>query len=311
MRYLEILKWRSRLRCSLDDRAPVVGRLAVRSEGLANRVSGRLLVRYLEGRNRDVVCPVTGSAPAIVSLTSYGRRLNDVYLAIEAIAAGSVRPERIILWVDDLDPSTIVAGPLHRLIQRGLEVRRCANLGPHKKYFPMLEEMVDESRRLLVTADDDVLYPRWWLARLLEKASAHPGEIVCYRAHRIRVEDRGLAPYVQWQPCWGRSASVVNFSTGVSGVAFPHELVVALAQAGLEFMSLAPMADDIWIHSAAVRAGIPVRQVHRWPRNFPDVPGSQAVGLLHVNVSGSGNDAVISEVYTADLIELLVEASSR
>ena len=37
----------------------------------------------------------------IVTLTTFGQRLNDVYLAIESIMQGSLLPNRIILWLAD------------------------------------------------------------------------------------------------------------------------------------------------------------------------------------------------------------------
>ncbi len=74
----------------------------------------------------------------MVSLTSYGTRIGRVAYAIESIAAGTARPRRLVLWLDD--PTRFAARPaaLRRLERRGLEVRLTENLGPHTKYFPSL-----------------------------------------------------------------------------------------------------------------------------------------------------------------------------
>ncbi|MCU1526298.1 MAG: hypothetical protein JWP75_61, partial [Frondihabitans sp.] len=42
----------------------------------------------------------------VVSLTSYSRRVLFVHLAIESIARGTMRPSRLILWLDEEGPLT-------------------------------------------------------------------------------------------------------------------------------------------------------------------------------------------------------------
>ncbi|MDR3413234.1 MAG: hypothetical protein P4L87_20160, partial [Formivibrio sp.] len=44
---------------------------------------------------------VTEQGGPVVSLTTYKKRSKKVYLAIESIADGDVRPSRLILWIDD------------------------------------------------------------------------------------------------------------------------------------------------------------------------------------------------------------------
>ena len=54
-------------------------------------------------RNRFVWWPVaTGQPGPVVSLTTYGRRVHVVFLAIESIARGHTNPSRLILWLDDV-----------------------------------------------------------------------------------------------------------------------------------------------------------------------------------------------------------------
>lgn len=43
----------------------------------------------------------------------------------------------------------------------------------------------------LVTADDDIMYPKGWLAGLIAARRAHPGEFVGYRAKRVVLEAGG------------------------------------------------------------------------------------------------------------------------
>ena len=90
-----------------------------------------------------------------------------------------MRPSRLILWVDHESMDRLPAA-ICRLQQRGLEVKACPDYGCYKKYYPYVES---ESQFVvpLVTADDDVLYPRYWLERLVEALHAFP-HIVTVRA---------------------------------------------------------------------------------------------------------------------------------
>ena len=86
----------------------------------------RLLVR-----NHRSVDPIVGTGAANVSLTSYGKRISTVWQTIETIGAGTVKPHRLILWLDDRDAYLDPPATLRRLQARGLEIRHCRDYGPH------------------------------------------------------------------------------------------------------------------------------------------------------------------------------------
>lgn len=79
--------------------------------------------------------PVTSNCPVTVSLTSHGSRLATVHTSIQSIAAGKVRPGRMILWLNG-DPSAHeLSTPLKRLQKRGLEIRyRVGQLSTENAY---------------------------------------------------------------------------------------------------------------------------------------------------------------------------------
>lgn len=192
----------------------------------------------LRVRNQRSVESVVGTGAANVSLTSYGKRIATVWQTIETIGAGIVKPRRLILWLDDREACLHPPAPLERLQARGLEIRHCRDYGPHKKYFPYVNEVLpDEPDRTLVTADDDVYYPPTWLAELL--VAHRPGEVTAFRA-RVRSD----GPYRTWPMCTTTEASETVFATGVSGVAYPPELLGVLRDRGDAFAHVCPRADD-------------------------------------------------------------------
>jgi hypothetical protein len=268
------------------------------------KISPTQIVR-LNRINRSSRAPVTSpQSGVVVSLTSYGHRLNTVHLTLESIAAGSVLPSRLILWVDTEEAFSNPSAQLSRLIERGLELRMSQNFGPHTKYYPYLHA-TESFASPLVTADDDQLYSRWWLEGLVRSYQQNPASISCYRAHRIQMSEDRMSAYESWKPCRSTTSSYLHFATGVSGVIYPPSFLEHLKAAGAEFLTLCPRQDDAWLHVPALRARMPVRQIYSRPLRFPMMPGSQSDGLFHTNVLREQNDVQLSRTYCpSDLAEL-------
>ena len=220
-----------------------------------------LFTLWLKVVNLCVHKPIVGSCDVDVSITTYGHRTRRVWRTLETIGRGTLLPRRIVLWHED---EAVVRNPprtLRRLVKRGLTIRHCLDYGPHKKYFPYVME--ENLERPLVTADDDVLYPREWLTGLV--AAYRPDEVAAYRTRTMSDE-----PYVSWPLCTSTVPSENLMATGVSGVLYPPKVLMVLRTRGDEFMRICPRADDFWLHYAAVASGVLARQVSEsaaswWP----------------------------------------------
>jgi hypothetical protein len=228
-----------------------------------------------------------------VSLTTYGRRTAWTFLTIESIGLGELRPRRLILWIDEPEVVAHPPAQLRRLMKRGLEIRPCEKAGPHNKYYPYTREFADDCS-LLATADDDVLYPRWWLHRLVEAYARHPSDVVAHRAWTVIRNGRGYAPYCQWQLCSTIESSFDYFATGVSGVLYDHTMVDVLRRSGRGFADVCPRADDVWLHFVAVSSGIKVRQVESQAAEFWPRLRTTRDGRAHENTTGGGNDVALA-----------------
>lgn len=282
------------------------GRLSRRSAKLARAARAAVRVPLLGAVNRvSRRALVDEHASTVVSLTSYGTRLKTVHLTIESIGRGRVRPGRIVLWVD---PGVVVEElppVLLRMRERGLEIGSSPALyGPHTKYFPYVMSEAPHDA-LLVTADDDSLYPSHWLAALQE-GQAGTDDVVCFRAHRVRFEADGeLAPYNSWGPVTDTAPSPLNFATGVSGVAYPPAFLNELHELGDAFTGTCPKADDVWLHFAAVSRGRRIRQLGPRPRKFPEVMRTQATALHRENTARTANDVQIAATYSTEVLDVL------
>ncbi len=264
------------------------GRYDDRPDLATLRRLARLRERNL--RSRD---SVLGDAPAVVVMTTTASRIAFAWAALESIAAGSRRPQRLILWLDDPSLTTLPRS-IARLERRGLEVRHVApGLGVHTKWRP--HALSEPSHALpMVTSDDDQLYPHGWLAELLETAAAHPTTVIAHRAHEVSVEGDRIGSYLSWTPIAHVVPSYAAFGTSVSGQLLPSQLVDALRDRGDGFLALAPHQDDVWLHATAVASGFRTVQVRPQSANYPFVPGTQSGGLYIGNVFGDGNDRAVA-----------------
>lgn len=267
-------------------------------------VAARWRMVILRSVNRFSRKGVLGSAQVVVNLTTFGARSTTAFYAIESICRSSVRPTRLILWVDDPAIFANLPCSLERLRRRGLEILRTEDFGPHKKQYPYAR-LYTHHRLPLVTADDDILYPRGWLSGLMAAYHERPDAVACYRAHLVQSDESGLRPYIEWTPRIGRAAALSVFPTGVSGVLYPPSLLHHLAAAGEKFLESSPRADDIWVHSVAVAHGIKSHQISERQQYYPPIPGTQVGTLYLFNVREGGNDRQISAVYTTEHLSRL------
>lgn len=243
---------------------------------------------------------IDSSSDVDVSLTSHGKRLGSVFVAIESIARGACRPRRLFLYLSDKEEGRI-PDSLKRLAKRGLQIVFTRDLGPHTKYYPYVESQIDSVNTplsvSLVTADDDKIYPRDWLQRLVTVSQTNQYSILCYRAKDVRVVDGVFAPYKTWPVHTNESKDCQLFFTGVSGVLYPHFFLVELKRLGINFTATCPKADDIWLNFVASRNCVEIIQILPEGVEFPSIPMSSRGALQRFNVNEGGNDKSIAALY--------------
>ncbi|MDR0664704.1 MAG: hypothetical protein LBF86_04185 [Helicobacteraceae bacterium] len=263
----------------------------------------RKLERTFSVNSFSVVDP---SSRAVVSLTSYGDRIKTVHLTIESIACGSVLPKRLILWIDEEETLRDLPSPLKRLQDCGLEILGCENYGSYTKFYPFV---ISQDLSLpLVTADDDIFYPKDWLKNLVVAHVKNPDAIYCYRARRISFDSDGFAPYKSWRLIYkSDKPSALNFATGVSGVIYPPRFLRILKEAGDGFLQTCPKGDDIWLHKQAIGAEFRIAVIEGM-RKIIYIPGTQRIMLTSYNYHQDGNDLQIRATYEKADTTLLREA---
>lgn len=269
-----------------------------------NRIRIKLKIACLLFSNLLSPQSAVGQAQFIVSLTSHGRRIDSLWIPLECIALGKLRPQRIIVWLSkDLEDVRLNAR-LSRLKRRGVEFKYASDLGPHTKYYYSLYECLATGLSL-VTIDDDCIYWSWFLLRLANASLVSPTSIIGYRVRRMCLSSSyTLLPYNMWEFASDTHEHSLNFVTGVSGAFYPVSFIKTLSTFGTGFLNTCPKADDVWLNYIAAKAGYLVRQLESTPWDFPLIDDSQDKSLWSSNRIG-GNDIQISCTYDQVTLESL------
>ena len=196
---------------------------------------------FLEGNDgltEDKLC----ESEVIVSLTTFGSRIEKVYLTIESIMQGVVKPNRIILWLakDEFNMETIPSTLLKQK-ERGLQIEFCEDIRSYKKLIPTLKKYPEAC---VATIDDDVMYEIDFLDKLLRTHKQHPKNVLV----------KEVLSYIHW-PHVANDAEIETpyiIGIGVGGILYPahslHEEVLNQEA----FMKLCPYGDDIWFYAMAI-----------------------------------------------------------
>lgn len=206
--------------------------------------------QVIQSTKLGIQSATVASHEIVVSLTTHGRRIHDVYLAIESIMQGSVLPNRIVLWLSEAEKDYQLPKTLVNQEKRGLEIRYTQDIGPYTKLIPSLLAFPDAS---IVTIDDDIIYPYDTLEMLLNAHMKYPNLICANQVILARYDKNDkLALFRNWKPILDKtSISPSNFFEGFGGVLYPPRCFSQEVFNRDVFFKICPTADDIWFNFMA------------------------------------------------------------
>lgn len=206
----------------------------------------------------------------VISLTTYGRRLEDVCFTIESLMQQTKKANRIILWLDPPALARPLPETLVRQQARGLEIKVTEEyIRSYKKLIPALEACPDDA---IITVDDDALYDFDIVERFINAYQAEPQAIHACRIHTMLPDGKGrLKSYNRWKLCFADpNAPSRYFFTGVGGVLYPPRSLDSEVLNREVFTSICPTADDVWFNAMARKKGTPIRKVATRSANSSD-----------------------------------------
>lgn len=242
--------------------------------------------------------------PIIVSLTTFGKRINEVYLTIESIMQQTQKANIIILWLsEDEFSENILPTKLSKLQERGLKILYCKDIKSYKKLLPTTQMYPNSA---IITIDDDVVYSDNLLENFIKSHNLNKNCILFNRGHEILFNKNGIIKnYMEWN--WDIDdyhESFKNFPTGVGGVFYPpmslHQDIL-----NLDLIKLyCPTTDDIWFKAMTLKAGFKCKKCNG--NSYFYELSSSANGLNNINIGQGQNDIQLKAVLEKyNLLEIL------
>lgn len=246
----------------------------------------------------------------IVSMTSYGQRLNTVHVTIDSILRQTVKPDKIVLCISEADHADLPA-TLKKYEKKNLiEILVCEDLkSPHMKYFFTMQKYPDD---IVITVDDDVIYRTDLIEKLYSSYQLYPDCVSALRVHRIRLNEEGeIRPYKKWKL---RSSEYVlvprhdYFATGVGGVLYPpHLLHEDMFRLDI-IRETCLKADDVWLKFMELLNDVKVVLADS-NKALEYIENTQEGGLFNKNVDCDQNDVQIQALvdhYGTGIIDTIV-----
>lgn len=230
----------------------------------------------------------------VVSFTTYSKRIRDVHLVLESIAQQTILPNRVILWLaeDEFNLYDLPFSVASR-VTCGLDIRFYKDIKSYKKIIPTLKKFPNS---IIITLDDDIIYPLDTIELLLKEHKKYPRAIVGNRAHKVVYKKGKMSPYKKWEKEVKENSGNV-FLTGCGAILYPPDTLHADVTNSDIFMSICPYADDIWLYFMAKLKGTEIRKASGRDFNeFVEVSSNNSSGLNKLNVDRGYNDKQIRQI---------------
>lgn len=265
---------------------------------MLNRILGRIAnysyPLYCKHRhishNRPLAKDLCNKA-VVISLTSFPARIEKVHLCINSLLRQTVSADRIILWLAEsqFPQGKGVPQNLLELVKEGLEIRYCDDLRSYKKVFYTAQEHQDD---IVVTVDDDTLYPEYWLSELIRTYQRYPNCVCCFRAHKMVLKNGKVAPYSEWiglSPDEKGPDSLL-VPIGVGGVLYPPGYFSNVEFDYAIISKLCPTADDLWLKTIGLHNQYTAVKVSPNSKEWFTILSTQRNSLMSTNVGENVND---------------------
>jgi hypothetical protein len=246
---------------------------------------------------RPPAAPPARAERVVVTLSTIPARAHRIGPALASLLDQTVAPDRIILC---LPRRARLSGqpyppPEALNLPPGIDILPCADEGPATKLLPTLKA---EPQARIVVVDDDVIYPRDFIERLLVAHRAQPGVALGLRGVGLKP---GVAfPALDHILCSAIAAPVsVDILFGTWGYLLPPGALDGAVHDFAQAPEALRWVDDVWISGHLARRG--VRRVVVPMQSFPVETLASSIAALTDGPNRTGqNDAAAIAAFAAD-----------
>ena len=248
----------------------------------------------------------------VVSLTSYGKRVNDALpYALYSLVTQTILPKKIMVYIDETKWSNDNIPAILKQYKRiGVTICYCEDLRSHTKLLHALKQFPNNP---IITVDDDIYYNKKcveWLINAYEKSDKKT--ILGMWGCIPEKKDGKYLPYSQWQDCKnGNEQSDISFY-GVGSCLYPPHIFDDEIFKKDIFLKLCPTADDIWFWAMEERLHIKKQYItphgfgyHQSVNRIEMYDWNQRGTLMYQNVVEGKNDEQLRAIIDCYDLEML------
>ena len=265
-------------------------------------------IRKTTGITNDKRAPLI-----IVSFTTIPERIDRVYLTVETLLQQSIKPDRIILWLSEsnfsdeyLKNKSCSTRRLLNQKNRGLNIEYCKDIRSHKKILYTLKRYPEA---IIISADDDIYYPKNWLKELYKSYIDNPKYVHCYMARSMRkATENSLLPRSQWLSLYDKfQGPSINIYPGTgAGCLFPPGSFHPEVFNEKVFLKISPNHDDGWSKAMTLMNGVLIKKVRPIFKQLQLIRNTQLKSLNKINKKNDQYDIQIHAIFKKyDLFQYL------
>lgn len=249
----------------------------------------------------SALVPSTDKEQVIVSLTTHGERIYNVFKAIESIFQQSYKVSKVVLYLSDKEfHNKELPILLQNQQKRGLEVHYVKDIRAYTKLIPAIREYPNAT---IITIDDDYIYPINTIEKLIVAHRLYPKAVCCHASRAIKLNENGsllsYSTYPQIFPS-KHETDKAYMAEGFGAVLYPPHCMHEDATKEDIFMKLSPLADDLWYKCMELLVDTPVVQLPRnrsWFSTMFSDETVQDIALANENVNCNRNDPQLKAIF--------------
>lgn len=234
----------------------------------------------------------------IVSLTSFPKRLDTIWMTIVSLKRQTILPKKIVLYLINEEVSKeSLPDCLLNEIDDMFEIRfRDGKLRAHGKYHFAMKDFPDSC---IITVDDDMIYPYDTIEALWSAHKSYPDSVITNNTHQILSDDNTVKSYSEWLNIY-ESKEFIDLPNlipmGVGGALYPPHILYK-DTLNIELVKkLSYLNDDLWLYAMTRLANrCVIKTVFNCLRIMP-IDITDNVSLTSINNGELQNDVQFNNI---------------
>ena len=223
--------------------------------------------------------------PIIISMSSCESNFAELEMTLFSIFNQKVRPDKVILWLSKDMKLSEMPYNITKFVKTGLEIRFAENINSYTKTTEALKEFKKE---IIVTAEDNILYPEEWLKRLYHSYISNPDDIHVHKAKNITVKNKKIGFCRTWEYSDNENSSFQNYPINTGGILFPPNCFIKEFFREDLYKKSSEKRNYLWIWFMAVISDRKIRLVKNHIKLMPCVNVIKQFLLFRQDIENSG-----------------------